>query len=67
MRTWAFNPNTCAFERTSRQVALLDADIAVINDDCDVHVINDHQPPQRWPSGEPLVVAGVEFDREHFE
>jgi hypothetical protein len=33
----------------------------------DVHVIGDHQPPKRWPSGEPLVVVGVEFERELFE
>jgi hypothetical protein len=41
--------------------------VAVVNDDADVHVIRDHQPPKRWPSGEPLVVAGVEFERELFE
>jgi hypothetical protein len=40
------------------------ADVAVVNDDTDVQVISDHQ---RWPSGEPLVVAGVEFERELFE
>ncbi|MBV6885954.1 hypothetical protein [Xanthomonas euvesicatoria] len=43
------------------------ADVAVVNDDKDVQVISDHQPPKRWPSGEPLVVAGVEFERGLFE
>ena len=41
--------------------------MAVISDDTDVQVVRDHAPPTRWPSGEPLVVAGVEFDRELFE
>ena len=67
MRYWQFDPNTCRFERASKQTALHAADVAVVNDDTDVHVISDHQPPKRWPSGEPLVVAGVEFDRELFE
>jgi hypothetical protein len=58
MRYWQFDPNTCRFERASKQAALHAAD---------VHVIRDHQPPKRWPSGEPLVVAGVEFERELFE
>ena len=47
--------------------ALAQATKKRINDDADVHVISDHQPPKRWPSGEPLVVAGVEFERELFE
>ena len=55
------------FERASKQAALHAADVAVVNDDTDVQVISDHQPPKRWPSGEPLVVAGVEFERELFE
>lgn len=67
MRYWAFNPNTCQFERTNKQIALHASDVAVVNDDTDVLVISDHQMPKRWPSGEPLVVAGVEFDRELFE
>lgn len=37
------------------------ADVAVVNDDTDV------QPPKRWPSGEQLVVASIEFERELFE
>ena len=57
MRYWTFDPNTCRFERASKQAALHAADVAVVNDDTDVRVISDHQPPQRWPSGEPLVVA----------
>ena len=64
MRFWTFDPNTCRFERASKQAALHAADVAVVNDDTDVQVISDHQPPKRWPSGEPLVVAGVEFERE---
>ena len=66
MRCWTFHANTCRFERASK-AALHAADVAVVNDDTDVQVISDHQPPQRWPSGEPLVVAGVEFERELFE
>lgn len=67
MRFWTFNPNTCCFERSSRLAALRAADVAVINDDADVQIIQDDLPPSRWPSGEPLVVAGVEFPRELFE
>jgi hypothetical protein len=67
MRYWTFDPNTCRFVRASKQAALHAADVAVVNDDTDVQVISDHQPPKRWPSGEPLVVAGVEFERELFE
>jgi len=67
MRYWTFDVNTCRFERASRRAALQEAGVAVINNDADVQVIRDHQPPKRWPSGEPLVVAGVTFDRELFE
>lgn len=67
MRYWTFDADTCRFERTSRQVALHVADVAVVNDDIDVKVIRDQQPLRRWPSGEPLIVAGVEFEREMFE
>lgn len=64
MRVWSFNSNTCRFDRVGRAAL---ADVAVISDDTDVQVVRDHAPPTRWPSGEPLVVAGVEFDRELFE
>ena len=67
MRYWTFDANTCRFERTSKQAALIAPEVAVVNDDTDVKVIRDHQPPKRWPSGEPLTVAGVQFDREDFE
>jgi hypothetical protein len=67
MRYWAFDVNTCRFERASRQAALLNADIAVVNDDIDVHSIQDQQQPKRWPTGEPLVVVGVPFERGQFE
>ena len=50
MRYWTFDPNTCRFERASKQAALHAADVAVVNDDTDVQVISDHQPPQRWPA-----------------
>lgn len=66
MRVWSFNPHTCRFDRVGR-AALAEADVAVISDDTDVQVMRDQAPPTRWPSGEPLVVAGVEFDRELFE
>ena len=67
MRCWTFDPNTCRFERAGKQAALQAAEVAVVNDDADVQIICDQQPPKRWPSGEPLVVAGVEFERELFE
>ena len=66
MRVWSFNPNTCRFDRVGR-AALAEADVAVISDHTDVHVVRDHATPQRWPTGEPLVVAGCEFEREQFE
>ena len=66
MRDWSFNPNTCRFDRVGR-AALAEAAVAVISDDTDVQVMRDQAPPTRWPSGEPLVVAGVEFDCELFE
>ena len=67
MRCWPFDANPCRFERAGKQAALHAADVAVVNYDTDLQVISDHQPPKRWPSGEPLVVAGVEFERELFE
>ena len=36
MRFWTFDPNTCRFERASKQAALHAADVAVVNDDTDV-------------------------------
>lgn len=66
MRYWTFDANTCRFERASRQAALHADEVVVVNNDTDVQVIRDHQP-KRWPSGERLVVAGVEFEREFFE
>jgi hypothetical protein len=48
MRFWTFDPNTCRFERSSKQAALRGADVAVVNDDTDVQVICDQQPPKRW-------------------
>jgi predicted metallo-beta-lactamase superfamily hydrolase len=58
MRYWTFDPNTCRFERASKQSRFLHAaDVAVVNDDTDVQVISDHQPPKCVLSGEPLVVA----------
>ena len=66
MKIWTFNVETCRFDRVGR-AALAEADLAVISDDTDVQVVRDHAQPTRWPSGEPLVVAGVEFERELFE
>ena len=66
MRVWSFNPDTCRFDRVGR-AALAEAVVAVISDNTDVQVVRDHAQPTRWPSGEPLVVAGVEFERELFE
>ena len=66
MRYWTFDANTCRFKRASRQAALHTDEVAVVNNDTDVQVIRDQQP-QRWLSGERLVVAGVEFERESFE
>jgi len=67
MRFWLFNPNTCRFDRASKQATLHAVEVAVINDDNDVLVITDRHPPKRWPSGEPLTVAGVQFNREDYE
>lgn len=67
MRFWVFNPDTCRFDRASEQATLHAAGVAVVNNDNDVLVIIDQQPPKRWPSGEPLTVAGVQFDREDYE
>lgn len=66
MKVWTFNIETCTFERGGR-TALAEADVAVISDHTDVQVVRDHAAPQRWPTGEPLVVAGCEFEREQFE
>lgn len=60
-------PQHLPLRAREQEAALHAADVAVVNDDTDVQVISDHQPPKRWPSGEPLVVAGVEFERELFE
>lgn len=66
MKFWMFNIDTCQFEQVGR-VALANAALAVVNDGIDVQVVHEHEPPKRWPSGECLVVAGVEFERELFE
>ena len=52
MRVWTFNTDTCTFERGGR-AALAEADVAVISDHTDVHVVRDHAAPQRWPSPDP--------------
>jgi hypothetical protein len=67
MRYWAFDINTCHFERASKETALRKADIAVVNDGSDVLVIQAHHRLKRWPTGETLIVAGAEFEREQFE
>jgi len=66
MKVWTFNPDTCTFQPGGRK-ALVDADVAVIRDDADVQVVRDSGEPHRWPTGEPLIVAGCEFEREQFE
>lgn len=67
MRYWTFEPNLCRFERSPRIAALGNDGTAVVNDGMDVYIIRDKEPATRWSSGEPLVVAGVEFERELFE
>lgn len=67
MRYWTFDANTCRFERAGRQAALHSAEVTVINDGNDVQIMYSRTPPARWPSGELLSVAGVEFEREQFE
>jgi hypothetical protein len=65
-RYWKFNENSCTFEKCDYQSALR-ADLPVImNDDCDLYVVIDNKY-RRWPSGDPLTIAGVSFDREEFE
>lgn len=66
-RYWIFDADACAFVRCDKQAATIDADVPVIvNDGDDVHVRIDGEA-RGWPSGEPLIVAGVEFDKEDFE
>lgn len=67
MRCWTFNVNTCGFERTNSRTAFEGNEVAVINDCIDVYVIRERQSPKRWSSGEQLIVAGIEFEREQFE
>lgn len=63
---WIFDADACAFERCDQQTAI-ESDVPVIvNDGDDVHVRIDGES-RRWPSGELLNVAGVQFDREDFE
>lgn len=65
-RYWIFDADACTFRRCDQQAAT-EADVPVIvNDGDDVHVRIDGEA-RRWPSGEPLTVAGVQFDREDFE
>ena len=66
MKIWTFNTDTCRFDRAGR-AALRDAVLAVVNDDIDLQVISEEHASKPWPSGEQLVVAGIEFDREQFE
>jgi hypothetical protein len=64
-RYWKFNEDACTFEPCDRQTAL-SSDLPVILNDGDVRVqIEGKARP--WPSGEPLAVAGVQFDREDYE
>lgn len=64
-RFWKFNMDACTFEQCDRQTAL-EADVPVIVNDGDVRVQIEGKA-RHWPSGEPLTVAGVEFNREEFE
>lgn len=67
MKYWTFEPNSCCFQRVSRRCAQVDAGITILNDGVDVYVARDGGPLNRWPSGDPLFVAGVLFERELFE
>ena len=64
-RYWMFNEDACTFGRCDQQTAA-EADVPVILNDGDVRVQIDGKARQ-WPSGEPLTVAGVQFDRENYE
>ena len=64
-RFWKFNPDACTFERCD-QLTAAEADVPVIVNDGDVRVQIDGKA-RPWPSGEPLTVAGVQFDRENYE
>ena len=64
-RFWKFNVDACTFERCDQQTAA-EADVPVIVNDGDVRVQIDGKA-RPWPSGEPLTVAGVQFDREDYE
>ena len=64
-RFWKFNPDACTFERCD-QLTAAEADVPVIVNDGDVRVQIEGKT-RHWPSGEPLTVAGVEFNREDYE
>ena len=64
-RFWKFNVDACTFERCD-QLTAAEADVPVIVNDGDVRVQIDGKA-RPWPSGEPLTVAGVQFDREDYE
>lgn len=66
MAYWLFDENQCTFE-PSDMLMTQDSDLPVVfsnGEDVFVRVATNEQ---RWPSGERLVVAGVEFERELFE
>lgn len=65
-RYWMFNEDACTFERCDQQTAA-EVDVPVIVNDNDELRVQIDGKARHWPSGEPLTVAGVQFDREDYE
>lgn len=66
-RYWRFDENNCTFVACSKQETFdPECSPGVYRDD-DVYIVDEDGQVARWPSGEPLLVAGVIFNRENFE
>jgi len=66
---WKFNEDTCVFDQCDRQTAEAEADQdvpVIIREFDDLYVVLDRKK-KRWPSGDPLTLFGIQFDREDYE
>jgi hypothetical protein len=66
---WKFNEDSCVFDPCDRQTAETEADQGVpviIREFDDLYVVFDRKK-RRWPSGDPLILLGIQFDREDYE
>jgi hypothetical protein len=66
MAYWVFDENRCAFVLIDKW-SVQDSDMPVVFNNGDDVFVRLSTEEHRWPSGERLVVAGVEFEREFFE